>query len=479
MSHVAMQQRSSFPLRQWLISLVIAAFGLCSVAFLNGGPIYYPDTGAYLLDADRLAHLQLPFAVRPVFYGLAIFPLHWGTTFFPALLAQALIVAHIIYLTMRVCRCELRPSLFLVAIALLVLFTPISFHVSHLLPDIFVGVLILALFLLGFCRDSLRRWEICYLVLLAAAAASFHLTALPVGAALFVLCLAAAIVTRQHVAPLLVLAPVVLATLGLLAFSAVVFQQLALTPKNPPHFLARILADGPGRAFLRETCPRSGFILCDYQDKLTPVEDDFLWRLLPSIPPADGYRIKAEQGAVVRGTIAMFPMQVIEHMLGNTLRQLITFHSETQVSDPEWDAFQAGGTPLARSLANSLQGERWFEGSRLATINALHAGIALASLLASLFFAALALRARQYRLVALVATVLTGLAANAFACGAFGGVFGRYQGRVIWLLPLAAIVGAIALFRARSSFSSGRDARVRSRLQAQWKLGTAADADRK
>lgn len=447
---VMLHNRSLLP-GKWALSLWIAALGLCGVALLNGGPIYYPDTAAYILDADRLADFEAPFAVRPVFYGLAIWPFHWDTFFFPALLIQALIIAHLIYLTARTCDCGLRPLGFLGLMAALILLTPVSFHVSHLLPDIFVGALILVLFLLGFCRDRLSRAEKCYLVVLGAACTSFHLTAIPVGLALVVMCLLFSIMARRRAATLLVLAPVVLGIVVSLGFSVAVFQRVTLTPKSPPHFLARILADGPGRDFLRETCSQSKLILCDYQDRITATEDDFLWRLLPSIPPADGYRILTEQQQVVRGTIAKYPLQVMAHMLSNMLRQLVTFQSETQVNPEEWAQFQAGGTPLARSLEHSRQSEGWFDKASLAGVNGIHAAIVAISLPAMLLLARIAFRRRLFRLLGLVATVLTGLVANAFACGAFGGVFARYEGRVVWLLPLAAVVCALAVRRARTS----------------------------
>jgi hypothetical protein len=451
-----------------MLSIVLAAVLLCSVDIVNGGPMYFMDTGAYLVDADKLFHLRAPYAVRPVFYGLAIWPFHWGGFFFPVLLLQALIIAHLIYLTARVCGAGLSPAGLVGLVAALVIATPVSFHVSHLLPDIFVGALVLAGFLLGFCRDRLGRSEVVYLVLLATAAAAFHLSAIPVGLAIFGLVLLVRAVSRdRRVAPLLVLAPVLLGAGLCLAFSLVVFDRLALTPKGPPILLARILADGPGRDFLRATCPQSGFELCRYQDRLTPVEEDFLWRLLPSIPPADGYRIKAEAGAVIRGTVVMYPGRVIEHMLANAGRQLLTFGMETHVTDAQWLAFQREGSPLARSLAHSLQARDAFRGPVLGVVNAFQAGVALVGLLVSIMLAPIAVRAGLHRAAALTATVLTALLANAAVCGALSGVFARYQGRLIWLLPFAALASAMALLRrqhdpAERSRMPGRVATLRA-----------------
>jgi hypothetical protein len=427
----------------------LAAVLLCAVALINGGPIIYPDSLAYLIDADKLTHLRAPWAVRPVFYGLAVWPFYWGGQFALALFLQALVVAHVIYLTLRASGARPRPLPYLLLIVALVMLTPVSWHVSHILPDMFVAVMLLSLYLLGFCWAGLGRVETWYVFLLAAASASFHLTAIPVGAAVFALTALLWLSGARHrVRPLLVLGPLLLALAGSLAFSYAVFQRLTLTPNSPPHFLARIVADGPGREFLRRTCPQSGFELCDYLDRLPATEDEFLWTLLPNVPYADGKRIKAEAGAVIKGTIAMFPAQVAEHMLTNTARQLVTFRSETQFGPAEWAGFRRQDTPVSRALADTLQARGVFERPALDGVNAVHAGIALASLAVALVLLFRSIAARLFRPAALIGTVLIGLLANAFASGAFGGVFGRYEGRVIWLLPLAALTAALVLARA-------------------------------
>lgn len=434
----------------WVASLAAAALLLCAVALINGGPVIYPDSMAYLIDADRLSHFAAPYAVRPVFYGVAVWLLHWGGQYGLALFAQALVVAHLLYLTLRASGARSCPLTLLAVVATLVLLTPVSWHVSHLLPDIFMAVLILALFLLGFCRDELAAWERIYLVLLAAAAASFHLTTLPVGIAIAaVTALAWLIWDRRRVSPLVVVLPLLLSLAGSLGFSYTVWQRLTLTPNSPPHLLARIIADGPGRDFLAARCPAIGLQLCAELDRLPATEDGIIWQMLPSLPTADGKRIKAEAGTVVSGTIAMFPLQVAGHMLANAARQLVTFGSETQLSPEEWRQFQRDGLPISRTVANTLQSRGGLDRPALDTINTLHAVVVAVSLLAALLMLRPLLARRLVRPASLIGMVITGLLANAFVCGAFGGVFARYQGRVIWLLPFAALAAALALCRDR------------------------------
>ena len=440
---------------RWVLALALAALILCTVAFLNRGPIYYPDTGAYLIDADRLFHHRAPYAVRPVFYGLwaaltgALWPLPGTAGVALTLFVQALIVAHVIYLVLRAVGAGLRPAGFLVLIAALVLLTPVSFHIAHILPDIYLSVLALALFLLAFCRDTLRRAETIYLFLLAAAAASFHLTALPVGAAIVALSVLLALCRRRWSRPLLAAGALLVAVLALLAFSVGVYQRVTLTPNSPPHLLARILADGPGADYLRATCPASGYTLCKYLDRLPPTEDGFLWVMLPALPTEDGYKIKAEQGQVIRGTLTMFPAQLAWHALLNTARQLVTFSAETQFSRTEWADFLASDVPWKNAFANTRQAEGDLDGTALTAVNAIQAIVAAISLLVALATLPRLWRAGLTRPAMLTITVFVTLLANAAACGALGGVFARYEGRVIWLLPLAAAAALICVRRVR------------------------------
>jgi hypothetical protein len=64
-------------------------------------------------------------------------------------------------------------------------------------------------------------------------------------------------------------------------------------------------------------------------------------------------------------------------------------------------------------------------------------------------FAPFVLRRRPARLIGLSAVVIFVIIANAFVTGVFSNVEDRYQSRVIWLLPLLAILFALEPGAAR------------------------------
>ncbi|MDT7952739.1 MAG: hypothetical protein RQ966_14650 [Acetobacteraceae bacterium] len=330
-----------------------------------------------------------------------------------------------------------------------------AWTVAHLLPDIFVSVLVLSLFLLGFCRDALTRWERVYVFLLATGSASLHLSVAPVAAAVIGLGTLAWLASyrrpeqRRQIRPLLMALPLAAAIAGSLAVSFIIFGRVTLTPNSPPHFLSRILADGPGRRFLDETCPASGFELCNVRQSLPETEEGFLWVTLPSLPTAAGKRVKAEAAALVASTIRAYPLDVASHMISNAARQLVTFASATEYPPADRRAAEQAGIPIALALAGTVQARDGFEAPALDRINAAHFGVITLCAAASLGSLIALLRRRLTRPAALLATVLTGLLSNAAFTGAVAGVFPRFEGRVIWLLPFAVMAAALALRNSR------------------------------
>jgi hypothetical protein len=75
-----------------------------------------------------------------------------------------------------------------------------------------------------------------------------------------------------------------------------------------------------------------------------------------------------------------------------------------------------------------------------------------------IYLACVAFHRRQafagtYAILAFAAAVVGGIAINAFVCGALSTPHDRYQARVIWLVPLVAM-----LLKLRSTERSGKSA---------------------
>lgn len=342
----------------------------------------------------------------------------------------------------------LRPLVLLGVFLTLAIATPLAWYVSHIMPDVFLGVLILAMFLLGFCRDQLGKGEVIYLFLLATASICFHLSFLLVGLAIAAITAIAWLLHRKGhvpVRPLLVIGPIALALAALFSFSFVVYKEVTLTPRSPPFLLARLLADGPAKAYLQATCGQTPYRICSFLNEIPNTENDILWGFEPIRMPENQTAIRAEAGSIVAGTIRMFPGWVGANMLNGTARQLVTIISETQFPDADRESVRTRYFFAGPNYPVSLQGLGMLDEEHLAGINLFHTAVAVIGLLLAVLLAAVCVRRREFRPVVLLGLIALSLLANAFATGALAGVFGRYQGRGIWLLPFFVIAASFVL----------------------------------
>ena len=437
----------------------VAALILSWVALLNDHPLLFDDTLGYLRDGMNLVRLKWPDNnLRSVFYGLAIWFLHLERTLWPVVLAQGLVLAHVIWLTLRVQGIELRPDAFLGLVILLAVATPVSWYVAHVLPDVFLGVLILGAYLLGFCRDRLNRVETAYLFLLVTASICFHLTYPVVAIVLAAACAVAWIAKpqlRTMINPVLLIAALALALTAFYSFSLVVYKRLSLTPNSPPHLLARMLADGESKAYLRVVCPQKSYALCPFLTQLPETERQFLWTFLITKPELWNV-VRNEEGSIVLGTVRMFPALTARNVIANTFRQLVTFGSSAELRDNSRVRLMDELAFAGRGYPGSLQGRGLLSARVMGTINGFHAVIVVFSLMLAVYFGIRCVLVHEHRRVSMALVVALGLVVNAFACGAFSGVFGHFEGRGIWLIPFCAIVLMLATDTSRTRSTKQR-----------------------
>ena len=434
-------------------------------ALVNGYPLLFSDTGAFL-------HQTLgPLVIwdKPHVYGPLLHAFHWRLTLWLPLAAQALMVAWLLFVCVRVVvgdgpdigRASPSPAergrvgvgaLTLALCAGLALLTPASFTIALLMPDAFAPVLVLALFLLGCMRDHITRTEAILLGVIATLAIASHLSHLPIAAALVLLVL---LWIRHWRDAVRAAAPIAAAIAILLGTNLVLHGRATLSPHGATFLLARLQADGPAAETIRARCPGSGWYLCAFADRLPMDANDFLWD--PSSPVnrdaagqprfLGGAQISPEAGAIIGATLRDAPVAVTIAMARNTLRQLILAQAgDTLGPDHLAGAVRpriAEGFP-ARELAayDAALQPRGALAAAVGPVIALQAPV----LLFSLLLVPLAWwRAGASPARALLACVLLGCLANAFATGALSGPHLRYGARIAWLLPFAV---ALALLPA-------------------------------
>ena len=441
------------------------AGALCGAALLlawpaawNGYPLVFADTGTYLGQA-LIGYLGWD---RPPFYSAFLFLTHWALTLWLPVLAQAAITAHLLSLVLRVRGLGGGRALLLAAAALSAL-TALPWFVAQLMPDLFTGLLVLALWLLGFRAAALRLWERLWLLVLATGAVAVHQSHLPLALGLALLggaLLAARLPWRMAAAGTArMLAPPLLAAVAMVAVNAVGHGRASLSPFGAVFFAARLVYDGPGMAYLRHACPEAGYRVCAVLDRLGPHHNAFLW--YPESPlhnELGGAKAWApEAAAVVAGTLREVPGAVARAMLANAATQFLTL--DTGDGLEAWPGVPGPEPLIARFFPQELAPFRASRQQRnllrveASALAPLHRGVALAGLLALPVLLVLRRRSLDLPDGALILLVLTAALGNAAITGALSVPADRYQARIAWLF---AFTPPLVMRPAALSRSAGR-----------------------
>lgn len=401
-------------------------------------------------------------AGRSIYWGSLAY-LGWlSSGFWLLVLLQAAIVAWMLDLLLIRCL-GLGPGWYAGTLVALLLATPLPYYIAYVMPDIFAAVVILgAGLLVGFWR-ALRAWERTVLLLLVAFGVMAHASHLVTLAVLLAGCTAAALLRLPPAprrAPLLGLAACLAAGLAAeLLFAQAVQQALGHPPLRLPHMMAHLIEMGPGLETLRAQCGPGGspFAVCAYLDRLPVNWVSFMFDGDPArgvFGAADAVmrrRISEEQTRFALAVLAHDPLGTTRGLLADGLEQVVTFGLPDVIYSQKRLDFFAEYFPatLAEGAHHTLiQTHRWippvYEAASYAA--ALLAAIAAGLLLLRPGQAAGELAWRGAATLALV--VIAGLLVNGLICGVLASPYGRFEARVIWLLPLVAL--ALAGLRRRA-----------------------------
>jgi hypothetical protein len=433
-------------------------------AVLNGYPILFSDTHAFLVQAGQPRMVwDKPFAYGPF---LRLF--HLGVTLWLPLAAQCLILSHLLWLVARALG-GARPRIHLILCAVLAIGSAAPWFASLLMPDIFAPMVVLCVFLLGF-GVRLSRRERVWIGVLATAGITFHLSHLVIAAG----CVAAGLLLRPGRRTLMAGAPLAAALALLVASNLIGYGRFAVSPFGAVFALARLVADGPAATVIERACPQAGWHLCAFAGRLPKDSDLFLWDGKGPVWTAPGgpQGLAPEAAVIVSRTLHEAPLEVLRAALGNTLRQLAMVRLGDTLRD-DWlegsvtGSLRAYFPPVELDRFHASLEARGLLAADAAALNPLYDLLLLLGALATAweFGRGLHDRGRPGRdpaRAALPALVLAGVLANAAACGALSGPHDRYQARIAWLVLVAPL--ALRLIRpaplpfARVAFRRPSDA---------------------
>ena len=451
----ARNEADQLPSWRWLVP---ASLLLCVPALFNGFPFLFPDSMDYLRFGPAVAqaligHPSPSYGLRSAWYTLGLVPFHGNFRWiWPIVVAQAWVVAWVLRLCLRATSRSWSGPEYLLLVGLLVAFTPVGWVLGMIIPDIFTGVLLLGSFWLGpgWSRLRLReRWMVAGVTL---GSLLSHISNAPLLLVIGLFCWLRHGFVRSR--PLLALLG--LAWLAQLCLNALLYRPVpglasgsskTAGSQSAPLVLARFLADGPALRYIHEHGQQANLALYRYRDQLRPDIGHFLWdpqglrsRLMAS-DPDEWNLVCQQQTQVILGTLTTYPLQQLTISLSHLFQQLATFG----LNDFNLNLSVVMQMPqvLPDLTADFLASRQATRRLPLASLNLLYQGVVVLSLLA--LAAGLGRAPRFWR--DLCAWIGLGLVVNAAITGILSAVAARYQSRVVWLLPMLALLFWISQLR--------------------------------
>ena len=439
----------------WLLCLVCSLSIFLAPALWNGFPIVFHDTAGY---AGSVLEMRL-MPGRSFFYGLFLWGLSLGWwSFWGPVLAQSCFTLWVIHLMLR-CH-DLPPGPLATAIFCvgLGISTSISWYTAQLMPDILAPLVVLTLWLLGFCQGRLDRRERTGLEALALLGLLSHMSCMALAIGLAAIVLAAWILGRRQgrwpsgcslspvgvVAASLILMPMVhLGVMGTATF----------TPGGPVFVFGSLVQDGIAQRWLGDHCPAPGIRLCGLQDRLPTTADEFLWAgdspfreigewegATPELSYLVKECFKAYPGAIILNAIRATARQTAMVATGDGLNE---FYGATR------GVFAESFPGTVRPFNAAFQQQGRITRSFFDAFNRVHVPVAYMSMVGLILAIAWGFHSRRHDLAGLASFTMLALLGNAFICGALSNPHHRYQSRILWLAPLVVGMTIVCWWQLR------------------------------
>lgn len=481
----------------WLGTLFILA-----VIAVNGRPSVFTDTDDYYdqgrtVVRDIVAHWKPPviltdpaeiakaaqvrtaerfsltsMGARSAYYGVFLYVgANLGSLWLVAAI-QGLLALWPAWRLSRAMAPNAKPWTFVPVSLLVAVGTSLPLFAGFAMPDIFAGVAILCGVLLLIYRHTLSRRAQIFNWCLLSLSLSFHgshtLTALGlavIGAGMMIWLKADR--RETFVRASLIMAAVVTGFAANALYAQSIKAKWGEELGRPPFLIARVLADGPGRTYLRDAC-RSGtpYIICRFRHQDLDDSDKILWSgtagigIFNRLDYEGRVAVGKEEFRFALNTVLHDPLGQIAASLQNWWWQLNLIYVEDPLRNPY--VFLNDGywgdtnLPLLIPDAEKCKADRAACRARL-KMNPLRAWHTSLLVLAGVFLGwrllcgevAVAFRQKRMRFdddalkaMAAVGLLLAGYVINAAVCGVLSGPFPRYQARVAWTIPLAAAIVA-------------------------------------
>jgi hypothetical protein len=449
----------------WPVYYLLTGAFIAVLAFVNGYPLVYSDSGTYIHNAFTFEQLE----DRPIGYGLIINAVTWKSTLWTVVLFQGAVTSWLLMLLVRATVQERAAwrRLHLLLVLVLVLGSSLPWYAAQIMADVFAPLVMLALYLLysEHLRATWKRICICPVLFFFMSAHNSHfpLVAGMQGFLLLTVLLPQRFSLVQRAGFFrrwwMVNAVACGAALMIALFNYVPHDAFRLSRASNAFMAGRLCEDGIMADYLRETCPIHPHPLCAYKERL-PADalNGFLWS-------EEGF-VRGEGLTLAQADSVLRP--IVVDLLSRSEYRWRYAASVVRLAGKQLLEVDAGAGLHAYSEGTSPHAHHWwrlpheraaYEGSLqqrnafvdLTVWNHWLAIVLVISVVVALVGLMLLRGPRASRLRQLACWVLAWILLNAVVTSALSIVDSRLQARVVWLVPMLAVLVVQGWTAARTS----------------------------
>ncbi len=424
--------------------LLAVSFILLWPAIWNGYPLFFSDSSKYILSSITR---QVP-NDRPIGYSYFIRLFFGGFTLWTVIFAQAFFTVYLLWKAVGIFFKKHRYKIHLLTVACLGFFTLAPWMASQMMPDIFSGLLLLIIFV--FTTGEMKLAERCFLVFLmflflithnANFLLSFGVLALTWVCLYFKKSFAG--LRKKYFKRIGVLAIVTIFAPIFFVFSN--YHQgygLTLNPSSHVFMMSRVNEAGILDDFLLTHCSEVHYFLCDYQGHF-PQDDGFIWDTQSPANIEGWDNAKPEYDDILH-QIFTNPRYIFTFIADSAYRSSKLFfmwgmdNYYPYDSDPQYPKILQFSPSEFSDYSQTRQYQGQFQSVDFFALTYFLVVFLSAVAVAWMFFRGLFDSQEKF----FIFEVLALFAINSVVLGTLSGVYGRYQERIVWLLPLSLFLFA-------------------------------------
>jgi len=420
--------------------IAIGALLLLFPAFYNGYPLVNADDGTYINSGFLL---ERP-GDRPIVYGLLLrfFSLN-GLSLWIVAFVQSYVVSWLLF---KIIKKNVRGALYVKSILiylLLTFFTSLSWITSEIIPDVCTPIAFMCFYLLFIDKNSFVNTLLYYGVFFTASATHMSHFMIFMLLIVFIFFIRKMVFHKEEIKKV----KRTLMITALLSLMATIINSSVYTNSKHAFMMASLLDKGILKPYLNEKCPVKNYPICAYNADMDSNPNWFLWSNDSPLYKEGGWSATRDEYNSIISDILTTPeylFQFLKASLSFTWQQLLNFKiGDGNFPFPKESIVYAN---IERHIPNDINAySRAWQHQQL-IVPALDfpnkiinytVCTTLLLLVILIMIKRGQIRKEFYLLLLMTVAVIV---INAWDCATFSNVLGRYQCRVMWLIPFCFVI---------------------------------------